>query len=98
MPPEFPGCIVILKLLHVVTPGSTDLLEFSIDTESSPPIKQRPYRVFKAEDDVMETELQQYLSLGHIRPFTSPWASSVVMIRKPDGGRRFCLDYRQLNA
>ncbi|KAE8876517.1 hypothetical protein PF010_g15789 [Phytophthora fragariae] len=81
-----------------MTPGRTDLLQFSVDTGTHPPIKQRPYRVSKAEGDVMEAEIQQYLKLGHIRPSTSPWASLVLMIRKPDGGIRFCIDYRRLNA
>ncbi|KAE8953253.1 hypothetical protein PR001_g32952, partial [Phytophthora rubi] len=36
-------------------PGRTDLLEFTIDTGDSAPIKQRPYRVSKAEGDVMES-------------------------------------------
>ncbi|KAE9347368.1 hypothetical protein PF008_g7833 [Phytophthora fragariae] len=81
-----------------MTPGRTDLLQFSVDTGTHSPIKQRPYRVSKAEGDVMEAEIQQYLKLGHIRPSTSPWASSVLMIRKPDGGIRFCIDYRRLNA
>jgi hypothetical protein len=81
-----------------MTPGRTDLLEFEIDTGTHPPIKQRPYRVSKAEGDVMGAEIQQYLSLGHIRPSTSPWASPVLMIRKLDGGIRFCIDYRRLNA
>ncbi|KAE9270721.1 hypothetical protein PF001_g28685 [Phytophthora fragariae] len=79
-------------------PGRTDLLEFSIDTGAHPPIKQRPYRVSNAEGDVMEAEIQQYLELGIVRPSTSPWASPVLMIRKPDGGIRFCIDYRRLNA
>ncbi|OWZ17279.1 hypothetical protein PHMEG_0008799 [Phytophthora megakarya] len=81
-----------------MTPGRTELLKFSIDTGSSPPIKQRPYRVFKAEGDVMEAGLQPYLDLGHIRPSTSPWASPVLMICKPDGGIRFCIDYRRFNG
>ncbi|GMF48867.1 unnamed protein product [Phytophthora fragariaefolia] len=51
-----------------------------------------------AEGEVMEAEIQQYLELGLIRPSTSPWASPVLMIRKPDGGIRFCIDYRKLNA
>ncbi|KAE9043707.1 hypothetical protein PR001_g3157 [Phytophthora rubi] len=79
-------------------PGRTDLLKFSIDTGTHPPIKQRPYRVSNAEGDVMEAEIDQYLELGLVRPSTSPWASLVLMIRKPDGGIRFCIDYRRLNA
>ncbi|KAF0712282.1 hypothetical protein AaE_012068, partial [Aphanomyces astaci] len=46
----------------------------------------------------MEAELNQYLDLGLIRPSKSPWASPVLMIRKPDGSIRFCIDYRKLNS
>ncbi|GMF45018.1 unnamed protein product [Phytophthora fragariaefolia] len=79
-------------------PGRTDLLEFRIDTGENRPIKQQPYRVSFAEGEIMEAEIQQYLELGLIRPSTSPWASPVLMIRKPDDGIRFCIDYRKLNA
>ncbi|KAE9337951.1 hypothetical protein PR003_g11756 [Phytophthora rubi] len=44
-----------------------------------------PYRVSLAERDVIEAEIQQYMELDLIRPSTSPWASPVLMIRKPDG-------------
>ncbi|GMF34419.1 unnamed protein product [Phytophthora fragariaefolia] len=66
--------------------GRTDLLEFSIDTEDSDPIKQRPYRVSQAEGDVMKSDIQQYHELNLIRSSSSPWSSPVLMIRKPDGG------------
>ncbi|KAE8970769.1 hypothetical protein PR001_g27106 [Phytophthora rubi] len=79
-------------------PGRTDLLQFEIDTGNSAPIKQQPYRVSLAEGEVKEAEVQQYLELNLIRPSNSPWASPVLMIRKPDGGIRFCIDYRRLNA
>uniref|UniRef100_H3H3R4 RNA-directed DNA polymerase n=1 Tax=Phytophthora ramorum TaxID=164328 RepID=H3H3R4_PHYRM len=79
-------------------PGRTDLLNFRIDTGPNAPIKQQPYRVSVAEGEVMEAEIQQYLELGIIRPSISPWASPVLMIRKPDGGIRFCIDYRRLNS
>ncbi|POM79950.1 Hypothetical protein PHPALM_2272, partial [Phytophthora palmivora] len=52
-------------------PGRTDFLEFSIDTGDHPPIKQRPYRVSKAEGDVMEAEIQQYLDKNVIRIYKS---------------------------
>jgi hypothetical protein len=79
-------------------PGRTELLKFEIDTGDSKPIKQQPCRVSGAEGEVMEAEVDQYLELGLIRPSISPWASPVLMIRKPDGGIRFCIDYRKLNA
>ncbi|KAG3191391.1 hypothetical protein PC128_g10968 [Phytophthora cactorum] len=79
-------------------PGRTELLKFSIDTGTHLSIKQPPYRESKAEGDVMESEIQEYLDLGLIRPSTSPCASPVLMIRKPDGGIQFCINCRKLNA
>ncbi|KAH9124377.1 hypothetical protein AeMF1_004852 [Aphanomyces euteiches] len=75
-------------------PGRTDRIKCTINTGNAAPIKSAPFRVSQKEGELMEAEIRQYEELGLIRPSTSPWASPVLMIRKPDGSIRFCIDYR----
>ena len=42
--------------------------------------------------------INDMLEKAFIRPSTSPIASPVILVKKPGGGLRFCVDYRALNA
>jgi hypothetical protein len=77
--------------------GRTTLVEHSIDTGDTPPIRQPPRRVPGGQLEEFEAEIQRMLEAGVIEPGQSPWASPVVLVRKKDGSVRFCVDYRRLN-
>ena len=45
----------------------------------------------------MRKLLNDMLDNGIIEPNTGPWTSPIVLVRKKDGGVRFCIDFRKLN-
>lgn len=54
------------------------------------------YRNPKAYQDEIEWAIQELLSLRHIRPSMSPFASSVVLVKNNDNTLRMCIHYRAL--
>ncbi|CAM4571699.1 unnamed protein product [Lepidochelys kempii] len=76
----------------------TERAYHSIDTGNAHPIKVQPYWVPPQTKTAIEREIQDMLQMGVIRPSGSAWASPVVLVPKPDGEIRFCMDYCKLNA
>ena len=62
------------------------------------PVHVPPYRAGARAREAESTEVQRMLKAGVIEPANSEWASPVVLVPKPDGSMRFCIDYRRLNA
>ncbi|KAK3741497.1 hypothetical protein QZH41_002963, partial [Actinostola sp. cb2023] len=79
------------------TPNMTNAAIHQIDTGDSTPIRGAPYKIPQKLEEEVNKEIEKMLALGIIRPSTSPWASPVVIVPKPDGTIRFCVDYRKLN-
>lgn len=77
--------------------GTTNLLRHTIDTGDASPIKQRYYPVSPYLQAEVNKELERMLELGVIEPSSSPWSSPIVMVKKPNGKIRLCLDSRKLN-
>lgn len=65
--------------------------------EGAKPVMITPYRHPKRLKDEIEKTIKELLEMGHIRLSKSPFASSVVLVKKKDGSLRMCIDYRVLN-
>ena len=78
--------------------GETDLVEMEISTGNVEPVRQGMRRMPFAVWSEVAKQLEAMQSSGVIQPSKSPWARTVVMVRKRDGTHRFCVDYRKLNA
>ena len=79
-------------------PGRTDRVALQINTEGHTPVSNHPYRIAPKWKQEVKAQLDQLLQLGIIRPSVSPWSSSVITVKKKDGGVRICIDFRAVNA
>ena len=79
--------------------GKTDLLQFEIELkDDAVPFKARPYRSNPHVRQEVRRQVQEMLDKDIIEPSTSNFGSPVLLVSKPDGSSRFCVDYRKLNS
>jgi len=72
--------------------------EYAITLEKgTSPINLRPYRYSYEQKNEIEKLIREMLAAQIIRPSISPYSSLVLLVKKKDGGWRFCVDYRALN-
>jgi hypothetical protein len=65
---------------------------------SGPPVASQLYRAGPQSRTLIDAEINRMLHMDFIEPASGPWSAPVVLIPKPDGSIRFCIDYRKLNA
>lgn len=85
------------KDIFTDVPQVTNLGEHDIKLTSDDPIRGKVYPVPYVMKVTLEKELESMLNMGITEPSTAAYASPLVMVRKPDGSTRVCVDYRKLN-
>lgn len=77
--------------------GRTGILKHKIPTGNASPIKQPLRRVPFHMNKEIDEQIDSMLKKDVITPSKSPWASGIVLVKKKDGSKRFCVDYMRLN-
>lgn len=70
----------------------------SIDTGDERTIKTHGRPHTPTGHALLQRFLEDGVKQGMIKPSSSPWSAFLILIRKPDGSTRVCVDYRGLNV
>ena len=99
-PEDVPVVKEYVEVFPEELPGLPPQREICFEIELLPgtsPISKAPYRMAPTELKELQTQLQELLDHGFIRPSHSPWGAPVLFVKKKDGSFRMCIDYRELN-
>ena len=78
--------------------GCMDATEHMIELLDNEPFKEKFRWIAPPLLNKVWKHLQEMLDGGAIRPSQSAWCNAMVLVQKKDGGLRFCIDFRRLNA
>ncbi|GBL86686.1 hypothetical protein AVEN_194914-1 [Araneus ventricosus] len=89
----------VLNLLRNYKPNKIKKIDvkMNIRVTSDIPINSSPRRFPIIEKEIINEQIEQWLKDKIIRPSTSEYSSSVVLVKRKDGSSRLCIDYRRLN-
>ena len=78
--------------------GCTTKTKHPIPMHDASPFKLPYHRIPPSIFERVRNHLKEMLALDAIKVSQSPYASPVVLIRKPNGKIRFCIDFRKLKS
>lgn len=86
--------------LFIVSPGELGLIKAEpahIQVYDPIPCRSPLYRYPEKAKESIQSILQDLEEKGIIESSTAAWLSPIVLVNKPGGDKRLCLDYRRVN-
>jgi len=59
-------------------------------------VKHKPYPIPYKMQEVIDKEIDDMLAMGVIECSEAPYASPLVLVKKPDGSYRVCVNFKEL--
>jgi len=89
--------LVEYKEIFSDVPKVTHLIEHKVELTESEPVKKKPYPIPYKMQEVTDKEIKDMLAMGIIERCEAPYASPLVLVKKPDGSYRVRVNFKDLN-
>jgi len=81
------------KKIFSDVPTVMNLIEHKVELTDKNPIKHKAYpRLYKMQE-VISKDIEDMLAMGVIEHSEAPYASALVLVKKPDGSYRVCVNF-----
>ena len=61
------------------------------------PVKHKPYSIPYKMQEIIDKEIDEMLRMGVIEHSEAPYASPLVLVKKPDETYSVCVNFKELN-
>ena len=68
-----------------------------MELTDSNPIKHKSYPIPYKMQEIIDKEIEDMLAMGVIERSEAPYASPLVLVKKPDQSYRVCVNFKELN-
>ena len=87
-----------LFILDKTEMGLIKVPDNHIELVDNTPIRMPLYRHPEKAKDIIQAMIQEMIDKDIIEPSYAAYLSPIVLINKPDGSKRMCIDYRAVNT